>query len=84
MTENYEPSRASGEHDVALAKLAEQIAQKLHAGEPLGHVDLIIGDSALSDSIRGFLPTLHDLAALGRSVSRVRRARQAGHSEDRR
>ena len=67
-----------------LAELSEQITRRLQAGDPVEADDFLDRYPSCSAPIRGLLPTLRELAELGRSVSRGRRARRSARAEDRR
>lgn len=66
-----------------LAELSEQITRKLQAGDPVEAGDFLERYPACSTPIRRLLPTLRELAELGRSISRDRRARRSGRRDDR-
>jgi hypothetical protein len=67
---------ADGEDESPLAKLSEQITRRLQAGQPVAADDDQEQDPSCSEPIRGLLPTLRELAELGRSISRDRRIRK--------
>ena len=67
-----------------LAELSEQITRRLQAGDPVEADDFLDRYPSCSAPIRGLLPTLRELAELGRSISRDRRARRFGDVDERR
>lgn len=67
------PDDADADADPALARLAEAMTRRLQAGEACD-VEALDGlDPAQAGPIRDLLPTLHDLAELGRRRARDHR-----------
>ncbi len=66
------------ESDPALAALAEQITRQLQSGEAVDIDDYARKYPAWAASIRGLLPTLHQLVELGQSVAASHQARRPG------
>ncbi len=75
---------ADGDDGSSLARLSEQITRRLQAGQPVEAGAYQEAHPSCSEPIRGLLPTLRELAELGRSISRDRRIRKFGKPAERR
>jgi hypothetical protein len=64
--ESADPDADAGE--IALAEVTEQIACRLHAGEPVDFDEYARRYPKLAGPLGRLLPTLFDLVALGRKV----------------
>jgi hypothetical protein len=83
MTDHETEDSTDGEDRSPLAELSEKITRRLQDGEPVEAEDYLDQYPSCAGPIRGLLPTLRDLADLGRSISRERRSRRHGGAEDR-
>jgi hypothetical protein len=72
MTDHDDHASDCGAVDPVLAGLTEQVTRRLQSGEAVDADDYADQYPAWAGPLRGLLPTLHGLAALGRSVARRR------------
>jgi hypothetical protein len=75
MTDRGETPPAGADVDPALSELTEEITRRLLSGEAVDLEAYAGRHPGFAGSIRDLLPTMHELAALGRSFARAR-----GHS----
>jgi serine/threonine-protein kinase len=81
MTDHDDSASDCGAVDPVLAGLAEHVTRRLQSGEAVDADDYAARYPAWAGPLRGLLPTLYGLAALGRSVAR-RRAHRAEPDRD--
>jgi serine/threonine-protein kinase len=72
VTDHDDNASGCGAVDPVLAGLAEQVTRRLQSGEVVDPDDYADQYPSWAGPLRGLLPTLHSLAALGRSVARRR------------
>jgi hypothetical protein len=72
MTDRDDNASDYGAVDPVLAGLAELVTRRLQSGEAVDPDDVAAQYPAWAGPLRGLLPTLQSLAALGRSVTRRR------------
>jgi hypothetical protein len=81
MNDQEEHVLAGNDPDPVFLELAEQVTQRLQAGEPVDAGDYFRSYPQWAGAIRKLLPTLHDLADYGRAIDRKRKQHQGNPND---